>query len=110
MPIASYGSSRRHPSPEIPRTTPPARTPVSSHSWLRPSGSRGTRLGNRPPQARESNTARLKAATRSLTGNSEQVRGLVIVGDQGPLDGCADLPVEPDDGVEREQPLDDPGP
>ncbi len=36
--------------------------------------------------------------------------GLVVVGDQGPLDRCADHPVVPDAGVEREQPLDDPGP
>jgi len=34
----------------------------------------------------------------------------VIVGDQGSLDWCADLPVEPDDGVEGEEPLDDPCP
>ena len=34
----------------------------------------------------------------------------VVVCDEGALDGCADLPVVPDGGVEREQPLDDPGP
>src|SRR6266536_3982367 len=34
----------------------------------------------------------------------------VVVGDQGSLDGCADIPVVPDAGVEREQALDDPGP
>jgi hypothetical protein len=34
----------------------------------------------------------------------------VVVGDQGALDGCADLPVEPDGGVEGEQPLDHAGP
>jgi hypothetical protein len=31
----------------------------------------------------------------------------MIVGDQGALDGCADLPVVPDAGVEGEQALDD---
>jgi hypothetical protein len=31
----------------------------------------------------------------------------MIVRDQGPLDGCADQPIEPDDRVEGEQPLDD---
>jgi hypothetical protein len=34
----------------------------------------------------------------------------VIVGDQGSLDWCAGGPVVPDDGVEREQPLDYAGP
>lgn len=34
----------------------------------------------------------------------------VVVGDQGPLDRCADHPVVPDAGVEREQSLDDAGP
>src|SRR5258707_12313913 len=36
--------------------------------------------------------------------------GLVIVGDQGALDGRGDHPVIPDAGVEREQSLHDPGP
>jgi hypothetical protein len=34
----------------------------------------------------------------------------VIVGDQRSFDLCADLPVVPDRGVEREQPLDDADP
>src|SRR6266566_1529201 len=34
----------------------------------------------------------------------------VVVGDQGSFDGRSDHPVVPDAGVEREQPLDDPGP
>jgi hypothetical protein len=34
----------------------------------------------------------------------------VITGDEGALDGGADLPVEPDDGVECEQSLDEAGP
>jgi hypothetical protein len=34
----------------------------------------------------------------------------VVVGDQGSLDGGADLPVVPDAGVEGEEPLDDAGP
>src|SRR5262245_9735362 len=34
----------------------------------------------------------------------------VIVGDEGAPDWRADLPVVPDGGVEREQPLDDPRP
>jgi hypothetical protein len=38
MSIVPYGSSRCHPWPETARTTPPATIPVSSHSWLRPSG------------------------------------------------------------------------
>src|SRR5260370_17671509 len=32
---------------------------------------------------------------------------LVVIGDQGTLDWGADLPVEPDGGVEREEALDD---
>jgi len=32
------------------------------------------------------------------------------MGDEGSFDRCADLPVEPDDGVEREQSLHDAGP
>src|SRR5215467_1231516 len=35
---------------------------------------------------------------------------LVIVGDQRPFDGYADLPVVPDGGVERQEALHDPGP
>jgi hypothetical protein len=35
---------------------------------------------------------------------------LMVVGDQGALDWRADHPVVPDAGVEREQPLHDPGP
>src|SRR5262245_13500763 len=35
---------------------------------------------------------------------------LVVVRDQGALDGRADLPVAPDDGVERQQALDIAGP
>ena len=34
----------------------------------------------------------------------------MVVGDQGALDRGADLPVEPDGGVERQQALDDPRP
>src|SRR2546429_3667086 len=34
----------------------------------------------------------------------------VIVSDEGTLDRCSYLPVVPDDGVERQQPLHDPGP
>src|SRR5271165_3755524 len=34
----------------------------------------------------------------------------VVIGDQRALDRCADLPVEPDRGVEGEQPLNDAGP
>src|SRR5512132_2857987 len=34
----------------------------------------------------------------------------VIIGDEGALDRRADLPVEPDDGVECEQSLDEAGP
>ena len=34
----------------------------------------------------------------------------MVVGDQGPLDGGAGHPVVPDAGVEREEPLQDPGP
>ena len=34
----------------------------------------------------------------------------MVVGDQGSLDGGADLPVVPDAGVEGEEPLDDAGP
>ena len=34
----------------------------------------------------------------------------MVVGDQGPLDGGSDEPVVPDDRVEGEEPLDDPGP
>ena len=34
----------------------------------------------------------------------------MVVGDQGALDGCADEPVVPDDRVQGEEPLDDPGP
>ena len=34
----------------------------------------------------------------------------MVVGDQGSLDGGADLPVGPDAGVEGEEPLDDAGP
>src|SRR6266508_784740 len=37
-------------------------------------------------------------------------RSSVVVGDQGTLDRRADLPVVPDGGVERQEPLDDPGP
>lgn len=34
----------------------------------------------------------------------------MVIGDQGSFDGRTDHPVVPDDRVEREQPLDDPGP
>ena len=34
----------------------------------------------------------------------------VVIGDQRALDRCADLPVEPDGGVEGEQALHDAGP
>src|SRR6266511_3041563 len=37
-------------------------------------------------------------------------RSSVVVGDQGTLDRRADVPVVPDGGVERQEPLDDPGP
>ena len=34
----------------------------------------------------------------------------MVVGDEGALDRCADLPVVPDGGVERQEALDDPRP
>ena len=47
-------------------------------------------------------------APRSLIGNA--CWSYVVVGDQGSLDGCADLPVVPYECVQGEEPLDDPGP
>src|SRR4029450_1119037 len=41
---------------------------------------------------------------------SDWVVGLVVVGDQGALVGCADLPVPPDPGGQGQQPLADPDP
>src|SRR5262245_30503195 len=68
-------------------------------------------LNDAAPLSRQNRQPRRSEAEPRWIGDREIWAGwLVVVRDQGALDGRADLPVAPDDGVERQQALDIAGP